>query len=115
MAGGQHQRGSSHRARTGSHAVSRHLHGAARHATVPVPLFYTAHSYPNLRLNNAGRFAVCMDETSERRPLEYPEDEGGSRPIDDRMRLAHDRPANPADYTTGATQEDGIEILPKAE
>jgi hypothetical protein len=82
------------------------------------PLFYTAHSYPNLRLNpaNPGRFAVCMVETGERRPLEYLEDEGegASRPIDNRMRLAHDLPANPADYTAGATQEGGIEILPKA-
>jgi hypothetical protein len=81
------------------------------------PLFYTAHSYPNLRLNvgHPGRFAICMVETGDRRPLEYPADEGGARPIDDRMRLAHDIPATPANYTQGATQEDGIEILPKVE
>ena len=81
------------------------------------PLFYTAHSYPDLRLNptHPGRFAICMVETGDRRPLEYPADETGARPIDDRMRLAHDLPDNPADYTTGATQEEGIEILPKAE
>lgn len=81
------------------------------------PLFYTAHSYPDLRLNQKGRFAVCMVEDGDRRPLEYPEDEGegGSRPIDGRMRLAHDLPENSADYTDGATQEDGIEILPRAE
>jgi hypothetical protein len=79
------------------------------------PLFYTAHSYPDLRLNQKGRFAVCMVETGDRRPLEYPDDETGARPIDGRLRLAHDLPENPADYTEGATQEDGIEILPKAE
>lgn len=76
------------------------------------PLFYILESYPKLKLNTPGRFAVCMVETGDRRPLEYPGDEYEDRPVDARMRVAHDRPANPADYTPGATQEDGIEILP---
>lgn len=76
------------------------------------PLFYILESYPKLKLNTPGRFAVCMVEDGDRRPLEYLPDETGSRPIDARMRVAHDKPANASDYTPGSTVEDGIEILP---
>lgn len=80
------------------------------------PLFYKLESYPTIRLNVPGKIAVCMVTTGDRRPLEYPADEtSGARPVDKRLRIAHDLPANPADYTPNAVQEDGIEILPPAE
>lgn len=75
------------------------------------PLFYRAESFPHTRLVNPGRFAVCMVTTGDRRPLDYVADEPNG-PVDDRLRVAHDLPESSADYTFGATQEDGIEILP---
>ncbi|MEX2179571.1 MAG: hypothetical protein WD801_12725 [Gemmatimonadaceae bacterium] len=92
-----------------------HCAGPLQTRRCQYPLFYILESYPNLKLTQPGRFAVCMVETGDRRPLEHPEDETGGRPIDARMRVAHDKPDSPADYTPGATQEDGIEILPKSE
>lgn len=91
-----------------------HCNGPLPTARCQYPLFYRLESYPKLRLNTPGRIAVCLVTTGDRRPLEYPADEDadGPRPVDDRIRVAHNKPANPADYTPGATQEDGIEILP---
>jgi len=73
------------------------------------PLFYTFEQFPHTRLLKGARFAVChINGGSDRMPL---------RPlIHDRFRLAHNKPANPADYTPGSTirQDFGesIEILP---
>ena len=67
------------------------------------PLFYQFESLPHLKLNTAGHFAVCIDFTSPNAPTESEHE---------RVRLAHDLPANAADYTPGAEQVQGIEILP---
>jgi len=67
------------------------------------PLFYTFESLPHIRLNVPARFAVCLDFSSPNAPTEAEHE---------RVRLAHDLPDNAADYTPGATQVQGIEILP---
>lgn len=92
-----------------------HCNGPLATKRCQYPLFYKLESYPTIRLNVPGKIAVCMVTTGDRRPLEYPADEtSGARPIDKRLRIAHNLPANPADYTPNAAQEDGIEILPVA-
>jgi hypothetical protein len=73
------------------------------------PQFYTFEEFPHTRLLKGAKFAVChINGGSNRTPL----GEG----IHDRFRLAHDKPANPADYTPGSTIRDqngeSIEILP---
>lgn len=69
------------------------------------PQFYKFNVFPDVRLNKPAKVAVChVNAGTNRRPLP-----GANH---DNFRLAHDRPANPADYTPGATQEDGVEILP---
>jgi len=65
--------------------------------------FYKFESLPHTRLNKLGRFAVCEVTTGEEAP---------TLAQHDRMHLAHDLPANPADWTPGARQVEGIEILP---
>jgi alpha-tubulin suppressor-like RCC1 family protein len=71
------------------------------------PQFYTFDMFPHNRLLKAAKFSVCHVNSGERR-----------RPLadHDRFRLAHAKPANPADYTPGSTVRDqngeSIEILP---
>src|SRR6185436_3786187 len=65
--------------------------------------FYHFESLPHTRLNSPGRFAVCEATSGLQAPTAAQHD---------RMRLAHDLPASSADYTPGATQVEGIEILP---
>lgn len=63
------------------------------------PLYYRFDALPHVKLNEPARFGVCHVNN----PL----------PADHhRFRLAHDRPVSSANYTTGATQVDSIEILP---
>jgi hypothetical protein len=67
------------------------------------PRFYHFSQFPHARLNVGAKFAVChINHGTNRTPLE---DHDG-------FRLAHNKPANPADYTPGSTIRDGIEILP---
>jgi len=73
------------------------------------PQFYTFEEFPHTRLLKGAKFGVChINGGSNRAPL--------ASGIHDRFRLAHDKPANPADYTPGSTirQDFGesIEILP---
>lgn len=74
------------------------------------PLFYRFDSFPHEKLAGSGRFAICLVTTGDRRPLEYPSDEPGGE-VHRRIRLAHELPADPANYTPGATREGQIEIL----
>ncbi|HEU4993593.1 MAG TPA: hypothetical protein VFT29_02200 [Gemmatimonadaceae bacterium] len=78
------------------------------------PLFYKFESFPKKKLNTPGRFAVCLVTTGDRRPLDRLSDEieGSEGPVHQRMRLAHEKPANPDDYTPGGTIAGNIEILP---
>ncbi len=75
------------------------------------PQFYVFDEFPHVRLNKPAHFSVChVNSGTTRAPLwdyRYPDAH-----IHDRFRLAHTLPANPDDYTPGATQEEGIEILP---
>lgn len=71
------------------------------------PKFYHFSQFPHARLNVAAKFAVChVNHGTQRLPLAD----------HDRFRLAHNKPANPADYTPGSTIRDqngeSIEILP---
>jgi hypothetical protein len=75
------------------------------------PQFYTFEEFPHTRLLKGARFSVChvsIDGERARHPLAD----------HDRFRLAHAKPASPADYTPGSTiLEDfgqSIEILPLA-
>lgn len=79
------------------------------------PLFYDFHIYPEQKLLRPAHGAVChVAPTSARRPLDDPEDV--EETVHERLRLAHTLPADPDNYTDGATQygTDGenIEILP---
>lgn len=69
------------------------------------PRFYRFESFPHVKLLTPGRFAVChsLTGTNARAPGE-----------DDLIRLAHNLPADPNNYTQGAIQEGQIEILPLA-
>ena len=76
------------------------------------PQFYTFEQFPHTRLLKGATFSVChINAGSNRAPLGLPDVH-----IHDRFRLAHDKPANPADYTPGSTIRDqngeSIEILP---
>jgi len=71
------------------------------------PRFYHFSQFPHKRLNAGAKFAVChVNHGATREPLE---DHDG-------FRLAHNLPANPADYTPGSTIRntggEAIEILP---
>lgn len=67
------------------------------------PKFYHFSQFPHQHLNAAAKFAVCHVNTgANRTPLEDHDD----------FRLAHNKPANPSDYTPGSTVVDDIEILP---
>ena len=71
------------------------------------PMFYHFSQFPHERLNIAAKFGVChVNDGSQRLPLAD----------HDRFRLAHNKPANPADYTPGGTIRDqggeSIEVLP---
>lgn len=69
--------------------------------------FYKFESYPLLKLQKSGRFAVCHVFGT-----------GGPTATEDGyIQLAHNLPADPDNYTTntpGAIQEGQIEILPRA-
>lgn len=85
-----------------------HCQGPLDTSRCQYPRFYHFESFPDNRLNTAGRFAVCHVKSGDRAP-------GSNDPF---IRLAHDLPANPADYTDGSVREPseggGIEILPRA-
>src|SRR5947207_567683 len=71
------------------------------------PQFYTFDQFPHVRLLKPAKFNVCHVNSGEnRRPLAD----------HDRFRLAHAKPASPAEYTPGSTIRDqngeSIEILP---
>src|ERR1700730_10450059 len=71
------------------------------------PQFYTFDQFPHKRLLKPAKFNVChVNSGEQRRPLAD----------HDRFRLAHAKPADPADYTPGSTIRDqngeSIEILP---
>ena len=75
------------------------------------PLFYNFEQFPHTRLLKGAKFAVChVSGGGERQRQPLP---GANH---DNFRLAHPKPANPADYTPGSTiREDfgeSIEILP---
>jgi CARDB/Galactose oxidase, central domain len=71
------------------------------------PQFYTFDEFPHKRLLKPAKFSVCHVNTGENR---YPLADHN------RFRLAHGKPADPADYTPGSTIRDqngeSIEILP---
>jgi hypothetical protein len=83
------------------------------------PLFYRVESFPHTRLTNPGRLGVCLVTTGDRRPIEYAADEpdevGHHGPVGERLRLAHNAPANEDDRTPGGTVVGAIELLPLAE
>lgn len=71
------------------------------------PQFYNFDQFPHVKLLKGAKFSVChINGGTSRRPLAD----------HDRFRLAHAKPANPADYTPGSTIRDqfgeSIEILP---
>jgi probable HAF family extracellular repeat protein len=67
------------------------------------PRFYRFNVFPDVRLQHPAHVAVChVDAGTNRLPLAD----------HNRFRLAHDKPASPADYVTGNTVVDSIEILP---
>jgi hypothetical protein len=66
--------------------------------------FYKFESFPLLKLAKSGRFAVCHVFGSN----------GPTEVEDTYIQLAHNLPADPANYTDGAIQEGQIELLPKA-
>ncbi|HET9425579.1 MAG TPA: CARDB domain-containing protein [Gemmatimonadaceae bacterium] len=72
------------------------------------PRFYHFSQFPHEKLLKPARFAVChVNDGGNREPLAD----------HDRFRLAHEKPANPADYTPGSTIRDqngeSVEILPE--
>ena len=67
------------------------------------PQFYEISSFPDTRLQSPAIAAVChINAGDSRLPLE---DHGG-------FLIAHDAPANPANYVEGGTIVDGVEVLP---
>jgi hypothetical protein len=69
------------------------------------PSFYHFSQFPHEKLNSPAKFGVCHVNHGDNRALLNDIDH-------DRLRLAHDKPANSGDYTPGSTIRDGIEILP---
>ena len=76
--------------------------GPLNYSGCQFPPFYRFESIPLTKLNTPGHFAVCMDLG----PL------GATEAEHSRIALAHDLPPSPILYTPGATQTEGIEILP---
>jgi hypothetical protein len=68
------------------------------------PRFYKFDAYPHVKLLSPAKFAVCQ--------LRVPGFPWPDHGFHDRLRLAHTRPANSSDYSPGAEQVEGIEILP---
>lgn len=69
-----------------------------------LPRYYIFDAFPHSRLNASATFGVCHT-----RQAGLPWDDAA---FDDRLRLAHDKPADAANYVSGGTIVDGIEILP---
>jgi hypothetical protein len=66
------------------------------------PRFYTFNVFPDVKLNVPAKVQVChVDAGPARRALAD----------HDRFRVAHDKPADPANYSTGSTIVDNIEVL----
>jgi hypothetical protein len=100
-----------------------HCNGPLNTVLCQYPQFYKFESFPKKKLLKRGRFAVCMVTAGDRRPLDYSDDDPRANDPDhphakeevhERLRLAHDKPANPDDFTEGSKIVDGIEILPMA-
>ena len=100
-----------------------HCNGPLNTVLCQYPQFYKFESFPKTKLLKRGRFAVCMVTVGDRRTLDYSDDDPRANDPDhphakeevhERLRLAHDKPANPDDFTEGSTIVDGIEILPMA-
>jgi hypothetical protein len=69
------------------------------------PLFYHFNVFPDVKLGTPAKVQVChVDAGSYRRPLAD----------HDRFLVAHEKPANPADYSAGSTFDGNIEVLAKA-
>ena len=67
------------------------------------PQFYEISSFPDTRLRSPAVAAVChINAGDARTPLEN----------HDAFRIAHDAPADPANYVEGGTIVDGVEVLP---
>lgn len=69
------------------------------------PRFYHFDAFPHQRLNQSARVGVCHITSGPGAPLRDQRHDG-------RLRVAHDIPTDPADYTPGAAHTDKIEILP---
>jgi hypothetical protein len=66
------------------------------------PRFYHFNVFPDVKLSSPAKVQVChVDAGGQRMPLAN----------HDRFRVAHDKPANPADYSAGSTIVDNVEIL----
>ena len=66
------------------------------------PKFYHFNVFPDVKLAIPAKVQVChVDAGAYRRPLAD----------HDRFRIAHEKPANPADYNSGSTIVDNVEIL----
>ncbi|MFL5613575.1 MAG: CARDB domain-containing protein [Gemmatimonadaceae bacterium] len=70
------------------------------------PKFYHFDAFPHSKLLKPAHFAVCMITAGGTR-------EPFNQAVHERMRLAHEKPADPVNYTPGSTIQDNIEILPK--
>ncbi len=67
------------------------------------PRFYHFNVFPDVRLAVSAKVQVChVDAGTNRLPLAD----------HNRFRIAHDRPVSPADYVSGGTVVDSIEMLP---
>jgi hypothetical protein len=69
-----------------------------------LPRYYKFDASPHVALNVPAAFAVCHTK-----PAGLP---WATSDLDERLLLAHDLPADPANYTPGAVQFEGIEMLP---
>lgn len=66
------------------------------------PKFYHFNVFPDVKLGVSAKVQVChVDAGANRLPLAD----------HDRFRIAHEKPANPADYTAGSTIVDNVEVL----
>lgn len=68
-----------------------------------VPRFYKFESFPHVKLAVPATFVVCHTK-----PASLP---WATSDLDARLRLAHDKPLDPANYSAGSTIYEGIEIL----
>jgi hypothetical protein len=69
------------------------------------PLYYDIMSFPDTKLLKQAKAAVCHPAVGE--PYGPPDSYTHGW-----LRLAHNKPASPSDYTAGGTIYEGIEILP---